>query len=462
MSTSTLKIGSVLKSGKFTYEIEDVLGQGSFGITYRAKVLMEMKGQFGEEIVEMAEPMAIKEFFMREINARDDSGSVTSITEGSLSHNYAMKFVKEAKCLAEINHPNIVNVNDFMEANNTYYYVMEYVEGQNLNDYIKTHHMEEREVESTIRQVAEALMYMHEQKQMLHLDLKPGNIMRRASDGHIFLIDFGLSKHFSQTGEPESSTSVGLGTPGYAPIEQANQKTAQNFRPTLDVYALGATMYKLLTHQTPPTADELISTPYFLETEMQKRGISQHLGRVVLHAMTLNVNQRTPNIRQFINELDVLPPPPPQFQLCVLSVEGDGDALLIPRIRIWVGRQMINVGPDGRFFLTIQDFARPQIVRPEYLGTDLLMEKYFLDNKGTLHVVLKKIVIERNGNNRNEDLPEIPLIEEIPETGKNDRIVAFSQGVNSTNNFKNVLLKFVTFLNSLLEKLIQNIKNSNK
>lgn len=96
---------------------------------------------------------------------------------------------------------------------------------------------------------------MHEKKHMLHLDLKPGNIMRRESDGHIFLIDFGLSKHYSEDGIPETSTNVGLGTAGYAPIEQANSKNGNKFRETLDVYALGATFFKLLTGQTPPSAD---------------------------------------------------------------------------------------------------------------------------------------------------------------------------------------------------------------
>ena len=88
----TLKIGQELHSDSIVYRIESVLGQGSFGVTYKAKAFTIMKGKFGEELVETNTPKAIKEFFMKEINERDLSGSITGISEGSLSYNYAQKF----------------------------------------------------------------------------------------------------------------------------------------------------------------------------------------------------------------------------------------------------------------------------------------------------------------------------------------------------------------------------------
>lgn len=91
---------------------------------------------------------------------------------------------------------------------------------------------------------------MHSNK-MLHLDLKPKNIMLD-KDGKSYLIDFGLSKQYTETGEPESSTKVGAGTPGHAPIEQANYREGKGFPVTMDIYALGATMFKMLTGQRPP------------------------------------------------------------------------------------------------------------------------------------------------------------------------------------------------------------------
>lgn len=303
MTKSTLNIGQELHGDNILYRIESVLGQGSFGVTYKAKAFTVMKGKFGEELVEVNTPKAIKEFFMKEVNERDESGSITGMSEGSLSYNYAQKFKKEAENLAGMNHPNIVKVIDFIAANNTYYYVMDYIEGENLNEYLKHHKMTEQEATNTIKEVAKALKYMHEDKHMLHLDLKPGNIMRRKSDGHIFLIDFGLSKHYNEDGQPETSTSVGLGTPGYAPIEQANSKNAKQFRATLDVYALGATFYKLLTGQTPPSADELVSDEDILESELTKLGINRVLVSTIVHSMRPSVKYRTKDIEGFLGDL---------------------------------------------------------------------------------------------------------------------------------------------------------------
>lgn len=304
MAKSTLNIGQELHGDNLIYRIEAVLGQGSFGITYKAKAFTVIKGKFGEELVETNTPKAIKEFFMKEVNEREESGSITGMSEGGLSYNYAQKFKKEAENLASMNHPNIVKVIDFISANNTYYYVMDFIEGENLNDYLKHHRMSEEEATNIIMEVAKALQYMHEEKHMLHLDLKPGNIMRRESDGHIFLIDFGLSKHYSEEGVPETSTSVGLGTPGYAPIEQANSKNAKKFRETLDVYALGATFYKLLTSHTPPSADELVSDGNIVKDELSKLGINDTLTSVVVKAMMPSVKERTQNVVEFLDSFN--------------------------------------------------------------------------------------------------------------------------------------------------------------
>ena len=324
MAKSTLNIDQELHSDSLIYRIESVLGQGSFGITYKAKAFTVIKGKFGEELVETNTPKAIKEFFMREVNEREESGSITGMSKGGLSYNYAQKFKKEAENLASMNHPNIVKVIDFISANNTYYYVMDFIEGENLNDYLKHHKMSEKEATDTIMEVAKALKYMHEEKHMLHLDLKPGNIMRRESDGHIFLIDFGLSKHYSEEGVPETSTSVGLGTPGYAPIEQANSKNAKKFRETLDVYALGATFYKLLTGQTPPSADELVSDGDVVKDELAKLGINGVLTSVVVNAMKPSVKERIQNVAEFLDSFN-----PKDSQSDVIVVCTDNDATTI-------------------------------------------------------------------------------------------------------------------------------------
>lgn len=279
-----LIIGTLLHGG--TYKIEKILGQGSFGITYLA------------EHTNLGKKVAIKEFFMKELNSRGEDGSITGMSDSSLSQNYCQKFKKEAINLSRLDHPNIVRVTDSFSENGTFYYVMDFIEGQNLNDYIKSHYIDEAEAVSIIKSVADALIYMHEEKHMLHLDLKPGNVMRR-NDGHILLIDFGLSKHYSTDGQPETSTTIGLGTAGYAPIEQSNQAKNGEFRPTIDVYALGATFYKLLTRETPPPASDLVSDDELLENKLREKGLSDNLIEVVTEAMCPNVRKRTQSVREF-------------------------------------------------------------------------------------------------------------------------------------------------------------------
>lgn len=280
--------GTLLHGG--TYKIEKVLGQGSFGITYLA------------EHTKLAKKVAIKEFFMKELNSRGEDGSITGMSDGSLSQNYCQKFQKEAINLSRLDHPNIVRVTDSFSENGTFYYVMDYIEGQNLNDYVKSHYVDAEDAVSIIKSVADALIYMHEEKHMLHLDLKPSNVMRR-NDGHIFLIDFGLSKHYGNDGQPETSTTIGLGTAGYAPIEQANRAKTGEFRPTIDVYALGATLYKLLTRETPPDASVLVSDEDLLANKLREKKVSDNLIKVVTEAMCPNVKKRTLSVREFRNAL---------------------------------------------------------------------------------------------------------------------------------------------------------------
>ena len=124
-----LKEGTLLQNGK--YRIEKVLGQGSFGITYLAS--LEIKGALGTISSTL---VAVKEFFMKDINGREGS-VVTCGNKGGFYEDYKRKFVREAKNLSRLNHPNIIKVMDLFEANNTAYYVMEYIDGGSLDEYIK-------------------------------------------------------------------------------------------------------------------------------------------------------------------------------------------------------------------------------------------------------------------------------------------------------------------------------------
>ena len=249
-----LKQGTLLQGGK--YKIEATLGQGTFGITYLGTARLTLNGGLGAR--EIVTKVAIKEFFMREVNVRDRDGQTVEGSSSSVFTNYRHRFRREAENLAKLDHPNIIRVYDVFDENGTTYYSMEYVEGLTLDAYIQQHHpLPEADAIAILGRVCSALSFMHSQR-MLHLDLKPKNIMC-STKGEVFLIDFGLSKQFGANGEPESSTTIGAGTPGYAPIEQVKQIKDGTFPATLDIYALGATIYKTLTGQRPPEAPVILN-----------------------------------------------------------------------------------------------------------------------------------------------------------------------------------------------------------
>lgn len=256
---------------------------------------------------------------MSEVNGRSEDGSTVEGSTGSVFTNYRKKFKKEAENLSKLEHPNIVKVFDVFDENNTTYYVMEFLEGQNLDDYIKQcGFIEEDEAIRIIKEIGGALSYMHSKK-MLHLDIKPKNIMRK-SDGKDYLIDFGLSKQFTDDGEPESSTSIGLGTPGYAPIEQAGYKQDGSFPATLDVYALGATLFKMLTGKRPPEATYILNEG-FPEKELISKSVSDNTCSVLEKAMAPIKKQRFQSVKSFINGfveektiVDPIPEPKPNPQ----------------------------------------------------------------------------------------------------------------------------------------------------
>ena len=290
--------GCTLQHGK--YKIVKTLGRGSFGITYLATTKVALSGGLGK--MDVTVNVAVKEFFMEEFNSRSRDGSSVDGTNASLVKNYRKKFHREAENLGKLKHPNIVKVLEVFDENNTTYYAMEYVEGESLDDYIKSKgRIPESEVLIQLQEIGAALKHMHNHK-MLHLDLKPKNIMRN-KEGHLLLIDFGLSKQYDQNGEPESSTTLGLGTPGYAPIEQANYKQDGSFPATLDIYAFGASIYKMLTGSTPPHASDILSEG-FPEDLFVKLRISEAMTSIVRKALSPIKKHRYQTISELLREID--------------------------------------------------------------------------------------------------------------------------------------------------------------
>lgn len=295
MTSTQLQPGTVIHGTHNDYRIERVLGQGSFGITYVANV--RLKGRLGA--IESAAMVAIKEFFLRDVSSRNGL-RVFSVSDSTLCSDYRRDFLREAQNLSRLDNDHIVKVLETIEENDTVYYVMEYLSGGNLDQHILSHgNLSCREALDIAIQIGEALKCMHAQH-MLHLDLKPLNVMR-GEDGHIVLIDFGLSKCFGADGQPESSTRIGQGTTGYAPIEQHSFKKADGFMPTLDIYALGATLFKMLTGCVPPEASVVLNEGLPVD-ELSSAGVPPAVIALVERAMQPLRRMRHQTVGEFVDE----------------------------------------------------------------------------------------------------------------------------------------------------------------
>ena len=282
-----LKPNTELQNGK--YRIVRVLGQGGFGITYLAEHTM------------LEKYVAIKEFFPKEYCDRENTTS--HVTLGSkntaeLVRALKNKFIKEAKNISKLRHPNIITIHDIFEENSTAYYVMEFIDGQSLSKSIETKGaIDESSAVNYIVKISDAVAYMHSLS-MNHLDLKPANIMIRSNDGEPVLIDFGLSKQYDASGGQTSTTPVGI-SHGYAPIEQYRPGGVATFTPQTDIYALGATLYALLAGNTPPhysdiLEDGLPALPSYVSSSTKE---------AIEHAMEIKKNKRPESIAIFLEEL---------------------------------------------------------------------------------------------------------------------------------------------------------------
>ncbi len=272
-----------------TYRIVRFINSGGFGCTYEAKHVM------------LDKRVAIKEFFVKDFCNRDETTAHVTVgtqSKKGLVEKLRFKFVEEAKAISRLEQPGIVRVSDVFEENGTAYYVMDYIDGLSLSEIVKRDGpLTEKRALKYIRQVGEALQYVHEHNR-LHLDVKPGNIMINAHDDAV-LIDFGASKQYDEVDGENTSTLLGK-TPGYAPPEQMGNNVVK-FTPATDIYALGATLYKLLTGITPPSATLLISGDEQLAP--LPKGTSEGVRKAIAAAMQLNKKERPQRIVEFLKNI---------------------------------------------------------------------------------------------------------------------------------------------------------------
>ena len=305
---ASLRIGAKLKE----YEIIKVLGFGGFGITYLAKDIY------------LEKYIVIKEYLPNDIAVRQNHTTVMPKSDDD-KENFAYglkKFLQEARTLAKFNHPNIVKINTYFEANNTAYFVMDYEEGEDLERYLKRNRkLSEEEILSIIMPILDGLREVHK-KDFLHRDIKPSNIFLR-TNGSPMLIDFGATRY--SVGVKSKSLSVIL-TPGYAPKEQYSSKSKQ--APYTDIYAVGAVMYKMATGITPIESSERANAitddepdPLIKMRDRKELSYSDNFKKAVDWAMEFKPKDRPQNVKEFQNilmnkkeppeELPEKPPPKP-------------------------------------------------------------------------------------------------------------------------------------------------------
>jgi serine/threonine protein kinase len=284
-----LECGSILAG---SYMVGRVLGQGGFGITYVGLDLnLEMK-------------VAIKEYYPEGCVTRDTHTHISVLTfagEKELQFEKGKeRFVSEAKSLAKFaGDPGIVGVRSFFYENGTAYIVMDYVEGETLKSYVAKRggKLPAAEVLALFQPLFQSLARVHGIG-LLHRDVSPDNIILRGN-GTLVLLDFGAARQMSVAGEHSNTINV---KHGFAPEEQYRTRGEQG--PWTDVYALAATMYRLMTGVMPPQALDRLTNEAILTPPSELGAVLTHAQEAaLLHALAIRTEYRTKSMAQFEDEL---------------------------------------------------------------------------------------------------------------------------------------------------------------
>ncbi len=278
------------------YRIEQILGQGSFGITYLA---LDQN---------LEQQVAIKEYLPVENAVRESNSRVFPVSpEHRNRYQKGLeRFISEARTLAKFNHPNIVRVLSVFEENATAYMVMNYEEGESLRNILKRRELiEERELKAYILPILEGLSEVHAAG-FIHRDIKPSNIFIRR-DGTPVLLDFGSARQ--ALGE-QTRTLTSVVSPGYAPFEQYDSQSDRQ-GPWTDIYGLGATLYRVVAGVPP--MDAIGRTLSILKTskdtlvpavEIGRGRYSEVFLRAVDHALQFYEGNRPQSAMAWYTELN--------------------------------------------------------------------------------------------------------------------------------------------------------------
>ena len=274
--TRCLKPGVILKE---RYKIEEVIGAGGFGITYRAWDPL------------LQSYVAIKEYYPSGIATRSADSSKVCVPVGQEQREYhrgRIRFLKEAQDVARFqSEPNIVSIYDYLEENDTAYMVMEYLHGCTLKQYIREHggRLDTDHILHICLSVLDALAVVHKAG-MIHRDISPENIFI-CEDLTVKLIDFGAAKQVYLDGEQTMSVVL---KPGYAPPEQYAKKDKQG--PWTDIYALGATLYFAATGEKPEESFGRVLEDTIKPVCEVNPEIPRAMSQVIMRAMSVKIEDR--------------------------------------------------------------------------------------------------------------------------------------------------------------------------
>ena len=295
MIQNTLTVGSTLK-GAAVYTIAEHLHNGGFGITYRATAQI-MVGNIPQTAT-----FTIKEFFMSKICSRDADGSIVVATENQQAFKRAKAdFKTEAEILHSLKHDNIVPVNEVFEQNNTVYYVMSYLGNISLYQYVAENGgaLQESQAKDIILPLTSALAYLHN-RNILHLDIKPDNIMmvRHGNTIKPVLIDFGQAMYFVN-GKPKKDKGIRGYSKGYSPLQL--KQNVSTFSPSLDIYSLAATLLYMLSGVDPCDAEEQSTHKIY---KALPESVSQNTMDAIICGLQKEAVSRPNDIASFQNILE--------------------------------------------------------------------------------------------------------------------------------------------------------------
>lgn len=269
------------------YLVEGVIGGGGFSIVYRA-----FDATLGESVV-------LKEYFPNLLAIRGDGNAIKPISPKKKSaFDVGMQqFFAEAHALSKISHPHVINIINVFRSNNTAYMVSKLQPGKDLRWMIKRCQgdLDQAFIQKVMPPIISGVDALH-QSGILHLDIKPANILLRA-DGGPLLLDFGASKTMSRQ---ERFSSFQTLTPGFAPPEQHHKR---ELGPGSDIYAIGATIYACVTGRPPPTSLKREQKEHELKLKGADKNVSLSVIEALKWALELDIEKRPQSIAEFANIL---------------------------------------------------------------------------------------------------------------------------------------------------------------